>query len=203
MVYHGVFCYGNIMSHITTAKSLKQKCEAEGMCAEYNEFLAKEIARYEQSANSELLWVAGGGLVFIFLAIILALVPHKQRIKSIVLWIFKTSLIVSPVVLLITGGGLIGFSISFSACFKQPCSALEESAIYIIPALALLISLPISSWVKRKILPRFDFFLGNRRKKFWYIAAMALVIITVTAVGVAVPIIQDNKNNRIEDIRNP
>jgi hypothetical protein len=45
----------------------------------------------------------------------------------------------------------IGFVVSFSACFKQSCSAAEDSAWLWVPAGSLLVSIPLAVVARRQV----------------------------------------------------
>jgi len=48
-----------------------------------------------------------------------------------------------PVPSFLAAGLFVGFMVTFSSCYKQTCSTIEEYAMIWIPALGLLIALPI------------------------------------------------------------
>ncbi|MDX1535998.1 MAG: hypothetical protein R3346_04535 [Candidatus Spechtbacterales bacterium] len=190
------------MSHFTTGKKLKEKCEIEGECSEWNEFLSEEIARYEQQANEGLLSITGVVFFALFWTLLLFLVPHKKKVRSFIFWIAETLFMLSPVIIITVGGALTGFAITLGSCFKQTCSSLEENAIFIVPILAFFISLPISVVINKKIGARFSLFLKNKKQKFWHSIAAVLFIITIIVAGVSLYNIQEYRSYNIERVKN-
>lgn len=191
------------MSHRSTAKELKELCEIGGDCAEWNEYLAKEEVYYEQSAQLTTLSIWGIGLAVILLAIAIFSIPKSKKIKTVLFWVFNAVFVLAIPMIVSVVALSAGFAISFSACFKSSCSGFEESAIYIVPLLSLLVSIPALLFTKRKFLPKFKNLLNNRSERFWHMAGAILIVITLITAGTATYWVQVDKISRIEYIRNP
>lgn len=50
----------------------------------------------------------------------------------------------------IVAGGFLGFMINFGACWKEECNAFEEGAMFYVPLISLLFTLPLAYAITRK-----------------------------------------------------
>lgn len=67
--------------------------------------------------------------------------PEFRKKVATFLSVIAVSLPV-PIALLV--GFVIGFMINFSACYKQSCSTFETYAMLIVPAIGLLLAIPLT-----------------------------------------------------------
>lgn len=175
------------MSHVASLSESKQVCEKTGNCATYQSELQqqeREIDVYTANANQTVM-TAGGIVGLIGLCILLTpFVKLFQRIQRAILPII---VIVLPVIVGLIGGAFVGFAISFSACYKQSCSPIEETAIFTIPIASLVVTVPLARMIYK-----------NRQKMAEGISKskpVGWIIVGVIIIGLAISGVVSNINN--------
>lgn len=138
------------MSHISQLHRLKQSCNTTGQCEEYELHLQQEQQKIDHSvANANQTAVVSGVLVGL-IGLFILLTPFSKIINRIQKIILPFIITVAPVITGLVIGLGIGFSVSFGACFKQQCSPFESSAVFIIPLLSLLLTVPMAIFIYKK-----------------------------------------------------
>lgn len=90
-----------------------------------------------------------------------------------------------PIITGLAVGLIIGFGISFSACFKQQCSFTESSAIFTIPLLSFVLTVPLAVIIYKKrssVVKSID----RLKSSIWVILGVLIILFTVTYVYFAV-----------------
>jgi uncharacterized integral membrane protein len=138
------------MSHKQSLAELGIYCDTTGNCSEYDSHLQLEYSRidaYTSRANqSAITW----GAVIAIVGLIVLLTPFIRPLQRLLVLCLPKLAVAAPVIIGLVAGVLIGLVISFSACYKQSCSSIEESAMLTIPAISLIATVPISKLAYRK-----------------------------------------------------
>lgn len=138
------------MSHIQELNSAKQRCNTTGQCSEYETLLRHEdqqIDSYTASAvQSALTW----GIIVAIIGFVVLLTPFVKPFNKFQRFFLPKLAVAAPVLIGLIAGAFAGFAISFSACYKQQCSTAEESAMFTIPLLTLVITIPLARRIYRK-----------------------------------------------------
>lgn len=178
------------MSHIQTLSDLKETCQSTGECEGYDAQTQREIDEVNAyTANANQSAVTWGALVVI-VGLVILLTPFVKPIQRFQRFLLPKLAIVAPIVIGLLVGAFIGFIVTFSACFKQSCSPMEESAIFTIPALSLVISIPLTTltYKKRKSIANS---VTGTKPIGWIIVGALIILLSITkTIGTV------NDNNR-------
>lgn len=129
---------------------LKKECDTTGQCQAYELRLQQEQQKIDHSTaqanQTAVLW----GVVAVVIGLFILLTPFVKLIKRMQKVIIPGLAIIAPIIVGLAVGLYIGFIISFSACFKQPCSSFESAALFIVPLLSLLLTVPLAIMIYKK-----------------------------------------------------
>ena len=188
------------MSHYADAARLKQQCDRTGDCTEYQTFLAHEDKKTDGYAAQRIqqdATIAG----FIVLAGILFITAGRvPTIRRFVVGAIITVSVVLPFLLIEGGAAFIGLIIAFSSCFKRSCSGFAEFAVLLLPALALLVSVPLArSFYRRRHAARQH--LNNYTERRWRILGSLLIALALLYAGLGVLAAKETAEQSKADIR--
>ena len=181
------------MSHLQTSERLKIHCQTTGDCKEYLSHLKYEdnkIDAYTADANqTALTWGVLVGLI----GLLFLLTPFIKTFNRIQQFVLPKLAVASPILIGLVIGVIIGFVVTFSACFKQPCSGVESSAVFTLPALSLLVTIPLARKVnmrRQNIQER----VGYLKPKAWIVIGLVIILFSfIRTTGT----ISDNNQYRI------
>lgn len=163
------------MSHLYSLESSRQKCQDTNDCREYNQLATTESEHLEQWRSNRVHSTAVASLVIVVFILLLAVMPFSSRLKKMLAAISGYVYVALPVLIMLVIGVGIGFGVSFSACYKQDCSALANYSGIYIPLISVLISIPIAiNFSRRRLLVQQR--MNNMNNYRWL---TALVILTV------------------------
>jgi hypothetical protein len=170
------------MSHIKALTDSKKICDTTGDCNEYRSQLNqmdRDIDSYVATANQEAItWGVLVGLV----GLVILLTPFVEPLRRFQRFLLPKLAIAAPVLIGVAVGGAIGFAITFSACFKQECSPVEGTAIFTLPAVSLILSIPLARRIARKRAGMAER-LRNSKPTGWIIAGTLVILLAAYAAA--------------------
>lgn len=174
------------MSHISALKDLKQECAETGQCEAYQAYLQTELQKYDTYSRDSTIQIAGFGLVGFLIALAILLAAFYPSLKKLLAYVATGLIIILPIITLGVIAAVIGFLVSFGACFKEQCSVIESTAVFTIPVISLLISMPVSVKIsKRKRAIRAK--LTEGKSSIWKVTGVVLVsLVLFTTVSALV-----------------
>jgi len=149
------------MSHIGALKEAKDVCDRTGDCAGLESLVVQEEAEHQSVKESETLDVllVGGGVLLFLLAFVL--------ISSVRKLVVRLGYRLLPAVFIGGAGFFVGFVIGLGACFKQACSLLEESAMFLLGAGGIIVGLAVYWLVLRRWEDRFFDRVSDIQERTW------------------------------------
>ncbi len=174
------------MSHIQALNGAKQQCETTGQCSQYETLLHHENQKVDSYTSSNVQSTVTWGLVIGVIGIVVLLTPFFKPFNKFQRFFLPKLAIAAPVLVGLVGGAFAGFAITFSACFKQECSAVEGSAFFIIPLLTLIVTIPLARKIYRKRQTIAEV-IGKPRPQIWVILGLIIIAAAVmfTSSGIA------------------
>jgi len=163
---------------------LKKECDTTGQCRAYELRLQQEQQKIDHSTaqanQTAVLW----GVVVVAIGLFILLTPFVKLIKRMQRVIVPGLTIIAPIIIGLAVGLYIGFIISFSACFKQPCSSFESAALFIVPLLSLLLTVPLTVMIykkRRRIVKAVDVV----RTSGWVVLGVVIMLFAIIGVYAA------------------
>ncbi len=132
------------MSHVISLREAENICQTTGQCREYQTLLQKEYSLIDERTSAAIEDTVGLGFLIAMIGFVLLATPFVKSLQKFYALLLPKIAILLPILAGIICGGMIGFAITFSSCFKQTCSTAESSAIYTIPLASLVATLPIA-----------------------------------------------------------
>lgn len=138
------------MAHLQELSSDRMTCESTGNCTAYETTLRNynsDIdARTASSNQTAVTW----GLFIGLIGLVVLLTPFAKPLQAFQKVVLPKLAIAAPILIGLAVGLAAGFAITFSACYKQECSPIEGTAMFTLPALSLVLTIPITIRVYRK-----------------------------------------------------
>lgn len=179
------------MSHIQALSEVKHLCESTRQCEEYRTTLQREDQQIDAyTANTVQSTVTSGGLVAV-IGVIVLLTPFFKPFQKFQKFLLPKLVIAAPIVIGLAAGAGVGFFISFKACFFTECSAIEESAIFTIPLLTLILTVPLAKIIYLKRQPMTDA-ISKTKPYIW--AVLGIIIIALAIIFTTSSISEDRGN---------
>lgn len=124
-------------------------------------------------------------------------VPAIRRIVVNVLVAIKIAL---PLLLIEAGWAFAGLFIAFGSCFKRPCSGFAENAFWLLPALALLVTVPLTRSLFRKRHSAWQK-ISNFPEKRWRFLGLLLIALALLYAGLGVLSARETAEQSKADMR--
>jgi hypothetical protein len=180
------------MSHLQELAELKKSCETTGDCTAYQTQLRQEESQVDRYIDQNNQMVLTGGTVVAIISLVVLLTPFIPLLKRFQVFLLPKLLIISPVLVGLIGGAIVGFIYSFGTCFKQTCSPIESSAMLSLPALSLFITIPLAIKIFKHRQAMANS-LRNSKPNGWVVAG--LILLALTLIQTAGSIISNNNYN--------
>lgn len=167
------------MAHIQSLNNAKQVCDTSAQCNEYQSLLQHEYSKIDSNTANTIQNSVAWGAVIAIIGLVILLTPFIKPFQKLQAFILPKLAIVLPILIGLICGAFVGFAISFSACFKQSCSRIEESAIITIPLAALIITIPITIKIfkKRQVI---GMGISKLKPQVWIIVGLTMIALSVT-----------------------
>lgn len=183
------------MPHLQKASELKQQCATTKNCEEYEAFVQNEYQKYDarssQQINQTIVVGAALTVVVLLLAAVAFIAPLKRMASKVFSWV----IVIAPVLIIASIAAGIGFGIAFGACFKQQCSSAENSAMFTLPLLSLVVSIPLAVLVNKKRIV-IALKINSVHKAIWL--AICLVLLTLIVSSTYTAVRSEQKSNQAQ-----
>jgi len=184
------------MSHIAELKALKDQCETTGACDPYYARLATEDARIDSNTTEANISIALGGIFAILVALTILFTAFVGPLRRMMGAVLPWALVLLPIIIGIGAGFFGGFLIAFGACFKQSCSAAEEYMPFILPALSLIVTIPLAVFIAHKRKPIKQTIYTAPRRVWVVFGVIALTLIALVVAAAFIDSAQENQHQK-------
>lgn len=170
------------MSHLETLKELKNKCILTDDCQPYQQQLAHEDAIIDAHTNEANTYLGLSGIFAALIALTVLFTAFVKPLKTMMSFVLPWLVIVLPIIIGLGAGFFAGFLISFSACFKQSCSPVENYAMFLAPPISLIVTIPLTIFLARRRRSMNKIIL-NIEPRVWIVVGSILLALVAAVVA--------------------